>query len=194
LNLARVCRNLNSWGCRVGCAIPNGMVTDVHMSVGDAQQCSRPQKCKCVYYLLSRLMMPAVCYHVVRGSTTIETQQKRTATHGPQTTKLSVSIKHAPIQKACLSMYRSQKTTTSKQACLKRHVNIYTCQQQQQNDQGWQQHVSRQKVTSSTEMLGRHMLSDSRHCQHLLLTYDILSSTTLTPAAYTVNRTEGNEH
>jgi len=44
LNLARVCRNLNSWACRVGCAIPNGMVTDVHMLVGDAQQCSRPQK------------------------------------------------------------------------------------------------------------------------------------------------------
>jgi len=41
LNLARVCRNLNSWGCRVGCAIPDGMVTDVHMSVGDAQQCSK---------------------------------------------------------------------------------------------------------------------------------------------------------
>ena len=48
LNLARVCRNLNSWGCRVGCAIPDGMVTDVHLSVGDAQHCSRPQKCKCV--------------------------------------------------------------------------------------------------------------------------------------------------
>jgi len=28
LNLATVCRNLNSWGCRVGCAIPDGMVTD----------------------------------------------------------------------------------------------------------------------------------------------------------------------
>ncbi len=47
-NLARVCRNLNSWGCRVGCAIPDDMVTDVHMSLWDAQQCSRPQKCKCV--------------------------------------------------------------------------------------------------------------------------------------------------
>ena len=31
MNLARVCRNLNSWGCRVGCEIPDGMVTDVHM-------------------------------------------------------------------------------------------------------------------------------------------------------------------
>ena len=50
-------QDLNSWGCRVGCAIPNGMVTDVHMSVGDAQQCSRPQKCKCS---ISRLKMPAV--------------------------------------------------------------------------------------------------------------------------------------
>ena len=27
--MARVCRNLNSWGCRVRCAIPDGMVTDV---------------------------------------------------------------------------------------------------------------------------------------------------------------------
>ncbi len=37
-------QDLNSWSCRVVCAIPNGTVTDVHMSVGDAQQCSRPQK------------------------------------------------------------------------------------------------------------------------------------------------------
>ncbi len=29
LNLARVCRKLKSWGCKVGCAIPDGMVTDV---------------------------------------------------------------------------------------------------------------------------------------------------------------------
>ena len=46
LNLARVCRNLNSWGCTVGCAIPDGMLTHVHMSVWDAQQCLRLQKCK----------------------------------------------------------------------------------------------------------------------------------------------------
>ena len=35
LNLARVCRNPNNWGCRVECTIPDGMVTDVHMSVWD---------------------------------------------------------------------------------------------------------------------------------------------------------------
>ena len=46
--LARVCRNMHGWGCRVGCAIPDGMVNNIHMSVGDAQQCSTPQKCKCV--------------------------------------------------------------------------------------------------------------------------------------------------
>ena len=50
LNLARVCRNLNSWGCTLWCAMPNGMMTDaqVLVSVGDAEKCSRPQNCKCV--------------------------------------------------------------------------------------------------------------------------------------------------
>jgi len=48
LNLARVCRNLNSWGCKVGCAIPDGMVTTVHISIWDARQCSMPQECDCV--------------------------------------------------------------------------------------------------------------------------------------------------
>ncbi len=48
LSLIRVRRNLNSWGCRVVCAIPDGLVTDDHMSIWDARQCSRPQKCKCV--------------------------------------------------------------------------------------------------------------------------------------------------
>ncbi len=48
LNLARVCRNLKSWGSKVGCATPDGMVTDVNVSVWDAHQCSRPQECKCV--------------------------------------------------------------------------------------------------------------------------------------------------
>ena len=30
------------------CAVASDMVTDVHMSVGHAQECSRPHKCKCV--------------------------------------------------------------------------------------------------------------------------------------------------
>ena len=39
--LSRVCRNLNSWGCRLWCAMPDGMMTDAQGSVRDAQQCSK---------------------------------------------------------------------------------------------------------------------------------------------------------
>ena len=55
--LARFCRNLNSGDCRLRCAMPNGMMTDAQVSVGDAEKRSRPQNCKvCV----STVMMPAV--------------------------------------------------------------------------------------------------------------------------------------
>ena len=47
-NLAGDCRNLNSFGCTLWCAVPSDMVPDVHMSVGHAQECSRLHNCKYV--------------------------------------------------------------------------------------------------------------------------------------------------
>ena len=106
--LARACRNLNSWGCRVGCAIPDGMVTDVHMSVWDAQQCSRPQKCKCV----SRLAMPAVvllrCPQPLLQPTVIQTQLLRVETVQKASQWQQMTEKASQLQ--CITRQQSKLT------------------------------------------------------------------------------------
>ena len=104
------------------------------------------------------------------ASDIIETQQESQATHGSQRTKLqSASSIHPVTRHVCPSRVhiRAQSHSNMLEKAYQ-HVYMPTSAAK---DQGWQHQVLRLTVASSTEMLGRHMLSKSRHCQHLLLTY-----------------------
>ena len=86
LNLARVCKSLSSWGCKVWCAIPNGMMTDMHLSkVRHFDELDRAtSNCRC-----GTVNLPVD--HKIRLSKAIQSSsssinQQRPNIHGARTT------------------------------------------------------------------------------------------------------------